>query len=69
MSVSIQTRKDRELVRLLSSVDLIKAELSNYSRHHGGEYVLFGSVARGEARFDSDVDILVDFPSESEREA
>ena len=53
----------------MSSVAQIRAELSEHARRFGGRYVLFGSIARGEARFDSDLDILVDFPHDSERGA
>ncbi|HUP69129.1 MAG TPA: nucleotidyltransferase domain-containing protein [Acidimicrobiales bacterium] len=35
------------------------------ARHHGGHIRLFGSAARGDDRFDSDVDLLVDFDEES----
>ncbi len=69
MSVSIGARKERQLAQLLSSVEQVKAELSAHARRHGGRYVLFGSVARGEARFDSDLDILVDFPGGYARRA
>jgi predicted nucleotidyltransferase len=31
------------------------------ARHHGRRVRLFGSVARGEERADSDIDLLVDF--------
>jgi predicted nucleotidyltransferase len=31
------------------------------ARHHGRRVRLFGSVARGEEREDSDIDLLVDF--------
>ncbi len=33
-----------------------------------GGFLLFGSAARGEMRFDSDVDILVDFPPDAWRD-
>ena len=35
------------------------------ARHHGRQVRLFGSVARGEERADSDIDLLVDFAPES----
>jgi uncharacterized protein len=35
------------------------------ARHHGRRVRLFGSVARGEEREDSDIDLLVDFVSGS----
>jgi predicted nucleotidyltransferase len=38
-------------------------------RSKGGRFLLYGSAARGEIRFDSDIDLLVDFPADSESEA
>ena len=35
------------------------------ARHHGRRVRLFGSVARGDDRTDSDIDLLVDFDRES----
>lgn len=35
------------------------------ARHHGGRVRLFGSVARGDERPDSDIDLLVDFDPDS----
>jgi len=43
--------------------------LSDYARLHCGRYILFGSAARGDLRHDSDIDILVDFPPDGERDA
>jgi predicted nucleotidyltransferase len=42
--------------------DAIRAAVE---RHHGRRVRLFGSGARGEDRPDSDVDLLVDFDSDS----
>jgi predicted nucleotidyltransferase len=35
------------------------------ARHHGNRVRLFGSVARGDDRPDSDIDLLVDFDPDS----
>jgi predicted nucleotidyltransferase len=35
------------------------------ARHHGNRVRLFGSVARGDDRPDSDIDLLVDFDQDS----
>lgn len=35
-----------------------------YARANGGRFVVFGSGASGSMRFDSDLDVLVDFPAE-----
>lgn len=69
MIVSIEARKKRRLERLTASVEHIRGELSEYAHRRGGRFILFGSVARGQHRFDSDLDIVVDFPATSEREA
>lgn len=42
--------------------DVIRAAVA---RHHGRRVRLFGSVARGEDRPGSDVDLLVDFDADS----
>lgn len=39
--------------------------LADYARTRGGRYLLFGSAARGAMKFDSDVDILLDFPGDA----
>ena len=49
--------------------ETLAAELARYARAHAGRFVLYGSTARGDHRFDSDVDILVDFPEHQEDEA
>jgi|SRR3989344_710760 len=44
------------------STEEIREKIGYILKNHGAEYVaVFGSVARGEARPDSDVDILVRF--------
>lgn len=35
------------------------------ARHHASRVCLFGSVARGEERPDSDIDLLIDFDDDS----
>ena len=42
-----------------------EAILAVVARHHGLRVRLFGSVARGDARPDSDIDLLVDFDNDS----
>jgi predicted nucleotidyltransferase len=50
----------QDLVR--ASRDQVKAVAA---RHHASRVRLFGSVARGEDRPDSDIDLLVDFTEDS----
>ena len=52
-----------------SEIERVKMDLASYAAEHSGRFVLFGSAARGETRHDSDLDILVDFPAEAERDA
>ena len=69
MYPSVATRKHEEAARRAGLVEEIAARLRPYARKRGGRYILFGSLARGDARFDSDVDLIIDFPAEWESEA
>lgn len=66
---TIETRKRDEADRRNRLADVLSERLSSYAKEKGGRFILFGSLARGEARFDSDVDLIVDFPPEWEGEA
>lgn len=52
-----------------TAVSSLAAELKAYGTRNGGRFILFGSAARGDMRDDSDVDILVDFPTDRENDA
>lgn len=67
--ITVGERKARRLNDLRLAVSAIQEDLRDYARSHGGRFVIFGSFARGEARFDSDLDIMVDFPTIAERAA
>jgi predicted nucleotidyltransferase len=67
--VTLKERKAAEVARRRSAVVELRDALAAYAREHGGRYLLFGSAARGEMRYDSDVDILVDFPADALDEA
>ena len=69
MIVTIAERKDRKRERLRAAAREVCAELARYATAHAGRYLLFGSFARGEERFDSDFDVLVDFPEPAARAA
>jgi predicted nucleotidyltransferase len=45
------------------------AELLSAYADKRGRFILFGSVARGEVRHDSDLDLLIDFPPDGEAAA
>jgi len=63
--VTLTERKAAEAERRQQAVESLRVVLTDYARAHGGRFLLFGSAARGTMRYDSDVDILVDFPPEA----
>jgi predicted nucleotidyltransferase len=67
--VTVAERKARETERLRKAADCILAELTRYAALHRGRFLVFGSVATGALRPDSDFDVVIDFPVEAEREA
>ena len=60
--VTLKERKAAEADRRRCAVEHLRSALAAYAREHGGRFLLFGSAARGDMRYNSDVDILVDFP-------
>jgi predicted nucleotidyltransferase len=67
--VTVSERKARETERLRNAAADVLAELTGYAAAHHGRYLVFGSVAAGAIRPDSDFDVVVDFPEEAERAA
>jgi predicted nucleotidyltransferase len=63
--VTLTERKAAEAERRRRAVESLRTVLTDYARTHGGRFLLFGSAARGTMRYDSDVDILVDFPPDA----
>jgi hypothetical protein len=61
--VTLTQRKAAEADRRRSAVWDLRSALAAYARQHGGRFLLFGSAARGDMRYNSDVDILTDFPA------
>lgn len=55
------TRKPPDLPTILAR---LRAAEPILRRHHVSRIGVFGSVARGEARSDSDVDVLVEFDAD-----
>ena len=67
--VTLPVRKAREAARRADAVEAVAARLASYARSQGGRYLIYGSAAGGAMRFDSDLDILVDFPPALHAEA
>jgi hypothetical protein len=67
--VTLSERKAAEAVRRQHAVAELVPALAAYARARGGRFPLFGSAARRTMRYDSDVDILVDFPEDARGDA
>ena len=67
--VTLTERKAAEAKRRQHAVADLRRALDAYARAHGGRFLLFGSAAREEMRYDSDVDILVEFPADRQAAA
>jgi len=63
--VTLTERKAAEAARRAAAVEALVPVLSAYAQKHGGRFLLFGSAARGQMKFHSDVDLLIDFPDEA----
>lgn len=59
---TIPERQAAEAARRSAAVADLLPELARYARTHGGRFLLFGSAAREQMKWHSDVDLLVDFP-------
>ncbi len=60
--VTIAERKTREAERRGRAADAVMDELRDFVRTRGGRFYVFGSVAQGRIRYNSDLDILIDVP-------
>src|SRR5471030_1110830 len=63
--ITLTERKTTEAARRAAAVEAVVPLLAAYAREHGGRFLLFGSAARGQMKYHSDVDLLVDFPDEA----
>ena len=69
MVVTILERKTRKVEQLRVAVKAVMARLREYADLNAGRYIVFGSAAREQLHFDSDLDLIVDFPPDLERQA
>jgi predicted nucleotidyltransferase len=65
MIVTLAERKKVRAAQIRSGIERLRGELADYAHRNGGRFWLYGSAASGEVRYDSDVDILVDFEAEA----
>jgi predicted nucleotidyltransferase len=67
--VTVPQRKARETARRRAAADRAIAELKAFAAGDGGRFMVSGSVAENRMSFDSDFDVVVDFPLERENAA
>ena len=63
--MAVQTLTERKAAAIaakLAALATLRPALAERARALGGRFLLYGSAARGELRYDSDVDLLLDFP-------
>ncbi len=61
----VMTLTDRKRARaeeIRAGFDRLRRALADYGRAHGGSFWVYGSAATGDIHFESDIDIVVDFP-------
>ena len=66
--VTVKERQARAAGRRRAAAEAVIADL-RASAAGRGRFLVFGSVARGDVRPDSDIDVLIDFPADLERDA
>lgn len=59
---TLAQRKSAEGERRRRAADAVVDELRAYAHREKGGFVVFGSYVNGGLRFDSDLDLMVDFP-------
>ncbi len=62
------TLRERDAIATQARRDAIESALHRLperARAHHGRYLVFGSVARGQIRSDSDLDLIADFPTKT----
>lgn len=67
--VTVPERKAREAARRRAAAGLVMAEIREFGRLHGGRFFVFGSAAEDRMKYDSDFDVVVDFPASAETDA
>lgn len=66
---TLTERKAAEVSRRHDAVRVLRERLAGHARAHGGRYLLYGSAAKGALRYDSDIDLLLDFPEALQSDA
>jgi predicted nucleotidyltransferase len=67
--VTVPERKAREAARRRAAARDVMTEAREFATVCGGRFYVFGSAAEDRMKYDSDFDVVVDFPSATETEA
>jgi predicted nucleotidyltransferase len=59
--LTLDQRKRARAEEIREGVGRLRDELAEYGRAHGGRFWIYGSAVTGRIRYDSDIDVLVDF--------
>ena len=60
--MTLSDRKKAQVDAIRSAVPVLERLLRDYAEIHGGRFLLYGSAVSGRLHYESDVDVLVDFP-------
>ncbi|WP_170923176.1 nucleotidyltransferase domain-containing protein [Fulvimarina manganoxydans] len=66
---NLEERKALEANRRRAAADSVMDALERYAKAHGGRFHVVGSAVTGQMRYDSDLDVLVEFPPNHEHDA
>lgn len=66
---TLPERKSAEATRRWRAAQQAVRELQDYARSRGGRFVVFGSYVTDKMRFDSDLDVMIDFPADTAGDA
>lgn len=58
---TLDQRKRARVEEIRAGFARLREQLAEYGRSHGGQFWCYGSAVTDRLRFDSDIDILVDF--------
>ena len=61
---TLSERKQAEAARRRQAADAVVRALCTFARQNGGGFIVFGSYVTGIMRYDSDLDVMIDFPTD-----
>lgn len=62
---TLAERKADAAAAKAAALERLRPALAEAARGLGGRFLLYGSAAQGRLRYDSDVDLLLDFPDDA----